>query len=287
MTNVIVRTSTPYNREDLVSFTRTSFEMNYDRMFWGKDKQTVCSDKEGLLSFSDEVLESVKVLSKEKISTKEGYVSLPKRTARESFGFGETYRRNIVDSQIEVFDLNDSAWLRPTVLVKDDFAVIDQDERLPNTVLYDLEIDNGDVLKEDLEKYMSAGTPLNYSEVRPLYAGEYEYKNAVVGIQFSITPAEGRFGIIGSTLNIDIEDTVAKGQAFVSADSGAEIKFVECDPPKRFYTIPQVLTSLVEAREPCSVEITEITRLGFKVALKSNSTGLYVDGTINWLADGY
>lgn len=285
MTNLIVRKSTPYNREDLVSFTRDSSDMKFDRDSWGKNKGIVCSvgDK---LSSTDGAFENVYDVKKEKFSTKERYTRKPTVSAHESLQISDNYRRSIYNTQSDTFTISDRAWSGLSFKSRESFGVIDQDERLPNTVLYDVEIDNGVLLEEDAEKYISSGTPLNYSEVRPLYAGEYEYKNAVVGIQFSITPAEGRFGIIGSTLNIDIEDTVAKGQSFVPS-SGAEIKFIQCVPAKHFYTVPQILTSLVEASEPCSVEIAEISRLGFKVKLKSNSTGLYVDGTINWLADGY
>ena len=286
MTNVIVRNSTSYKREDLVPFTKASSEMKYARAHWGKDKTIKCTDFESA-SVSDSFYRKAVRTTSERFSTKESYTLKPTRLQVDSFTVSDDYSRRVNVLSGDTFLLTDSAWLLPKVISSEKFGVIDQDERLPNTVLYDLEIDNGEVLDSDKTEYFNSGTPLNYSDIRPLYAGEYEYKNAIVGIQLSITPSEGRFGIIGSTLNIDIEDTVAKGQVTVGTNGSTLVKFAECNPPKHFYTIPQVLTSLVEASEPCSIEITEITRLSFKVALKSNSSGLYVDGTINWLADGY
>lgn len=152
-------------------------------------------------------------------------------------------------------------------------------------VLYDLELSKE--TKDDFLEFTSNVTPLNYNPIRPLYAGDYEYKNAIVGFQVVLNPNSGRYGVNGCKLHIDVQDVVAKGRTRVDSSGSQIIRFDSLNPPKTFLTIPQVLYGKVEAEEDYDVEITEITRQGFKIGLKSKATGSYINGTIDWLADGY
>lgn len=160
--------------------------------------------------------------------------------------------------------------------------VSDGDEESSSVILYDVELENyaiDDVFQQD---YLTKSTPLNYSPLRPLIPGEYEYKNAIVGIQMSLPPVEGRFGIIGSTLHIDVPDTIEKGTTVLSnAPVTVELK-------KKFYKETKVLCSLVESAEPCNIVVTESGLESFKVGLVSlTNSSVYVNGTIDWLVDGY
>lgn len=158
----------------------------------------------------------------------------------------------------------------------------DGDEESGALILYDVELENFVVEDGMVGGYLNDDTPLNYTPLRPLIPGEYEYKNAIVGVQMSLPPVEGRFGIIGSTLHIDVPDTIEKGTAVLGA-APSTIKL-----NKKFYKETKVLCSLVEASEPCNIVVTESGLDGFTVALLSlTNSSVYVNGTIDWLVDGY
>lgn len=161
--------------------------------------------------------------------------------------------------------------------------ISDGDEEGTSFVLFDFEADNEPQDISELDEYMSNSTPLNYSPLRPLLPGEYRYKDAIVGVQLSISPNEGRYGLVGSTLHVDVQDTVEKGTVHVTS-SGPETVLLQ----KTFYKEAKVLGSLVESSTPAAIEITEISLEGFKIGLKSLANpSSYVDGTIDWLVDGY
>lgn len=158
----------------------------------------------------------------------------------------------------------------------------DGDEDSGALILYDVELENYTVGEEGVSDYLNSDTPLNYSPLRPLIPGEYEYKNAIVGVQMSLPPVEGRFGIIGSTLHIDVPDTIEKGTLRLGeGTSTVKLK-------KKFYKETKVLCSLVEASEPCNIVVTESGLDSFTVGLLSlTNSSVYVNGTIDWLVDGY
>lgn len=159
----------------------------------------------------------------------------------------------------------------------------DGDEEGTSVVLFDLEIDNTVQTSEEFQSYIDDKTPLNYTPIRPLVPGEYRYKDAIVGVQMSISPNEGRFGVVGSTLHIDVQDTVEKGTVQVTSAGPSTVTL-----SKTFYKEAKVLASFVEASTPAAVEITEIGLTSFKIGLKSlTSPSIYVNGTIDWLVDGY
>lgn len=167
--------------------------------------------------------------------------------------------------------------------VSEEFVVSDGDEKSYGVTLFDVELDKNAVNLQDWREYVNNRSPLNYSELRPLIPGEYEYKNAIVGVQMQIPPVEGRFGIIGSTLHVDVPDTVEKGTVIVT-DGGPSTIVLS----KKFYRETKVLSSLVESDQQASVEVSEIGLTSFKIGLKSlTNPGLYVNGTIDWLVEGY
>lgn len=190
----------------------------------------------------------------------------------------------ITSTDSESFQLTENATYKINKSVSEDFVVSDGDEKTYGITLFDLELDESAVNEEDWRRYVNEKSPLNYSELRPLIPGEYEYKNAIVGVQMSIPPVEGRFGIEGSTLHIDVPDAVEKGTVNVTSSGVSTVNF-----NKRFYVIPKILTSLVSANDgTAAIEVTEISKTSFKVGLKSlTNPGNYVNGTIDWLAEGY
>ena len=183
----------------------------------------------------------------------------------------------------DAFEITESTSHKIKKKAVESFAVTDGDEKSYGVTLFDLELDRSDVNAEDWRDYVNSKAPLNYSEVRPLIPGEYEYKDAIVGVQMSIPPVEGRFGIIGSTLHVDVPDTVEKGTVQVTSSGPSTVTL-----GKRFYKETKVLTSLVDSDQQAAVEISEIGLTSFKIGLKSlTNPGLYVNGTIDWLVEGY
>ena len=186
-------------------------------------------------------------------------------------------------SDTDGFEVTEDSSYKIKKKVFETFVVTDGDERTYGVTLFDLELDRSDTNEEDWRDYVNSKAPLNYSEVRPLIPGEYEYKDAIVGVQMSIPPVEGRFGIIGSTLHIDVPDTVEKGTVQVTSSGVSTVSL-----SKRFYKETKVLTSLVDSDQQAAVEISEIGLTSFKIGLKSlTNPGLYVNGTIDWLVEGY
>lgn len=180
-------------------------------------------------------------------------------------------------------DIEDSIYKKATLNFKENFSLFDEDDKKPNTVIYDIEFDNVALSENSFVEYYTKTTPLNYSTLQPLIPGEYEYQNAIVGVQMRIPPTQGRFGIIGSKLHIDVEDTVEKGTVVLSAGGPSTVRL-----NKKFYTIPHVLTSLVDSEGVGVIEVSEVAKDYFVIGLKSltNPTE-YVSGTVDWLVDGF
>lgn len=191
---------------------------------------------------------------------------------------------HITSTDGDSFQITERAIFKVSKKVREDFVVSDGDEKTYGVTLFDLELDRSALDEDDWRRYANNKSPLNYSELRPLIPGEYEYQNAIVGVQMSIPPTEGRFGIDGSILHIDVPDVVEKGTVNVTSSGPSTVLLA-----KRFYNIPKILSSLVSANDgTAAIEITEISREGFKIGLKSlTNPGIYVNGTIDWLAEGY
>ena len=178
-------------------------------------------------------------------------------------------------------------------------VVIDQVELSGSACLFDFEAKNGIWNKKDFDGWCDDDCPINYNQLRPFIPGEYEYTDAYVGFRLTIPPTSGRFGVAHSTVYVDVEDTVEKGSVeHVYKDgswqtTGGVISngVVTVDFSKRFYTWPQIMTSLNFAQESCFIEVIEISQDYFKFKIKSISGGSYVTDTvawsINWLSDGY
>ena len=191
---------------------------------------------------------------------------------------------HITSTDGDSFQITERAIFKVAKKVREDFVVSDGDEKTYGITLFDLELDKTALEEDDWRRYANNKSPLKYSEIRPLIPGEYEYQNAIVGVQMAIPPVEGRFGIDGSTLHIDVPDAVEKGTVNVTSAGVTTIKF-----SKRFYVTPKILSNVVSSNDgTAAIEITEISREGFKIGLKSlTNPGIYVNGTIDWLAEGY
>lgn len=187
---------------------------------------------------------------------------------------------------------SDSSGVEVNVLRHQYFGLFDEDESEPNTLLSDIELDNKFDSDEEFHLYCNRKSPVGYVALRPLYPGDYEYQEAIVGVQVMLNdPAAGSYGVVGCTLNVDVEDVVDKGTQVLPA---AEIIVPFT---KKFYAIPKVFCQVLTAAGGARPVITEITNqpdeeLGstygyFKVSLESFTTSEKVAGTIDWLAQGF
>ena len=160
--------------------------------------------------------------------------------------------------------------------------IVDQDEVSGGTSLFDFELKDSTWSQVDFDNWCESDCPVNYNDVRPFFPGEYEYTDAYVGFKLKAPLGEGKFGVVNSTVYIDVEDTVEKGTTDAVSGDLTRVNF-----SKTFYTTPRIITSLNFSQENCFIEVRNITRDYFEFGLKSIDDGSYVAGQINWLVDGY
>lgn len=230
-------------------------------------------------------------------------IRVTKPYSENSISISDSYAEGVISSKKETINLNIhddynvthislSSKETPFYLI-DEGKFIATDEYGEQTVgeqielggsisLFDFEISSTPLNQSNFETWIADNCPINYNELRPFIPGEYEYKDAYAGFKLSISPTEGRFGVYGSTVYIDVEDTVEKGVAEASSGGLTRVEF-----SKRFYTSPHIIASLVYTTENCYIEIPTVTKEYFEFGLKSITSGLYLAGEISWLADGY
>lgn len=280
--NKVVYSSNPYRREDLENFTIDSYEMQFPRALWGEDKR-VCVTTYDNVDFEDDYDNEIRKIKKEAIKFREKIDVQIQKKYGEKFEIKDVYSRllNVVHQQ--EIKINDSYFRELVKLKSENFSLFDEDERQANSVIYDIEFDNTPLNEESFSEYYTKTTPLNYSTLQPLIPGEYEYQNAIVGVQMRIPPTQGRFGIIGSKLHIDVEDTVEKGNVVLTSAGPTTVRL-----NKKFYTVPHVLTSLVDSEGVGVIEVSEVGKDYFVIGLKSlTNPSEYVNGSVDWLVDGY
>lgn len=216
-------------------------------------------------------------------------VKLKKSISEGEISFSGNYNREVVINTKESYSISD-VYNRIATKVETEFPmyVVDSDERRGASVLYDFELFNSDgfAYQSDFDTYSNNYTPIGYSELQPLIPGEYEYKDAYVGVKLSLPPTNGRFGIIDGRLNVDVEDTVVRDSVEINVTEENEgIIVYKFD--KKYYTVPQIQYRIVYSDADCQVDLKEITKDGFKMGLKKIGTNEYVNGMVDFLAIGY
>lgn len=280
---LVTYSSQPYTRSDLRNLNANSYEMHFVRGLWGTNKRTKVTAYDDVIRTNEVAIEKLKKIAIETIKVKETNLPKIKYSVFDRLQINDNPLFRIKNTNKTNIKVTDSVNIKPKNTSREGFSVFDEDERKGNTVIYDIEIDNVASNEETFLEYHNHTTPLNYSNLRPLIPGEYEYQNAIVGVQLKIPPVQGRFGLIGSKLVIDVEDTVEKGRTKLTAGSPTTVRL-----SKKFYNTPRVLTSLVESDGYGIIEVSYVDKEKFIVGLKSltNNTE-YVSGTIDWLVDGY
>ena len=251
---------------------------------------------ESIIKNTQQVETSISLFSRMRASV----VLKPKENLFVEEKLGKTSVRNSYD---DGFSLSDSFIVNPNIKFHQYLSFFDTKvkanngqqseesnaEREPITILSDLEFSFAPEGQREFATYCNRKSPVGYSALRPLYAGDYEYKDAIVGVQVTLSPpVDGRYGIVGSKLNVDVEDVVDKGE-----DEVVGLTMIGFN--KSYYTKPKIFTHISNANQPCVAVIEEISidalpnypRGYFKVRFKSLEDGTDVNGWLSWLAEGY
>lgn len=201
----------------------------------------------------------------------------------EAFG-----NKGILDIKVtEEIQFSNKLYLTFSILFTEKLFINDFNFEEPNIVLNDLEVSEMGIGYEDFVNISENISPLGYEESRPLYPGEYTYKEAIVGIQMRANLTEARLGFYGAKLNVDVQDVVDRGKV--------EVLTIDINSPhrvtfnKKFYVPPEeIMFNVISADEPCWVDVRDKTDEYFDIVLRANSDGSkLVTGTVSWLATGY
>ena len=170
---------------------------------------------------------------------------------------------------------------------KDYITFLDATFDNEKVVLNDVEFLDGGLSLEELREKATLGTPIEYEDARPLYAGEYTYQKAIVGIRMRTYNLNTKLGFYKAKLNIDVEDIVDRGSVEVTSTDPSNPTKVTYH--KLYYTTPEeIMFNITEFTEPCTVEVLTKTEKEFTFMLKSTiNKDTYVTGTVSWLATGY
>ncbi|MDR1701879.1 MAG: hypothetical protein LBR56_03800 [Sporomusaceae bacterium] len=157
--------------------------------------------------------------------------------------------------------------------------IIESYLRNANNILSDLVFFKGDMTLDDFLKQTSS--PIGYEPFKDMQVGEYEYQNALIRLIVEAGVLSVRPQITEWELNVDIPDTIDRGQAVIPA-SIHTVLF-----NKHYYEVPEVQISLKGASVfGATPSITAIHKDGFEVAIKDGSGNL-ISGIISWTATGY
>lgn len=274
------------------SLIRTSDFTQVPRKLFAYEVRVISESDTEHFSLSDSEGFEVTVTSKENISSQDKLFGLREVIESERIDVTEARRESVTIFSSEEIDLSDELYADVEVFDKKYLGFFDEDEDEETTTISNIEVDNVYDVKSSFDEYVAHKSPTGYSALRPLYPGDYEYGDAIIGLQVTLTdPESGSFGVVGCRLHVDVEDVVDKG----SVELEAEEKIVPFS--KSFFTIPKVFGQVVTASEPARVVITYVTNEGdseigaeygyFKIGLKAINSEDFVSGTVNWLADGY
>ena len=196
--------------------------------------------------------------------------------------------RGILDIKVtEELNIGSKYYLTFSILFTEKLFINDFNFEEPAIVMNDLEIDESLISNEDFANISENISPLGYEESRPLYPGEYTYKDAIVGIQMRASLTEARLGFYGAKLNVDVQDVVDRGRTEVLSIDISEpvrVKF-----SKKFYVPPEeIMFNVISSEEPCWVDVINKTDEYFEIVLRAISDrSKLVTGTVTWLATGY
>lgn len=186
----------------------------------------------------------------------------------------------------ETFELKDDIRFDFNFKFREKFFINDFKFEASHIVLNDINFVDEIYDSTDLKNLSSNISPLGYEATRPLFPGEYTYKDAIVGIQMTSSLTGNKIGFYQAKLNVDVEDVVARGTADItSIDESNPTRILY---NKKYYLPPEELMfHVTAAEEPASVKVISKTDEYFEVVLVGISSGNLVTGTISWVSTGY
>lgn len=186
----------------------------------------------------------------------------------------------------ETFELKDDIGFDFNFKFREKFFINDFKFEASHIVLNDVNFVDEIYDNTDLKNLSSNISPLGYEATRPLFPGEYTYKDAIVGIQMTSSLTGNKIGFYQAKLNVDVEDVVARGTANItSIDESNPTRILY---NKKYYLPPEELMfHVTAAEEPASVKVISKTDEYFEVVLVGISSGNLVTGTISWVSTGY
>lgn len=170
---------------------------------------------------------------------------------------------------------------------KEYLAFIDAKLKNDNVVFNDFEVSTENLDFNDFKNLASAGTPIGYEPLRPLYPGEYTYEKAIVGLRMRAYNLGTTLGFYKAVLNVDVEDITCRGTVEVTSTDLADPTKVYFQ--KWYYKPPEELMfTIMDFTEPCAVKVIDKTSEYFTFMLESTiNAGRYVTGTVSWMSNGY
>lgn len=248
----------------------------------GWKSESIFNQKDNIITLKDRSFRKINLIYSDTLSLSDNYERTVVKAVSDNLSLSDVKINKVkrVSKESAAYLLDESRYIQTDSSGTP--VIVEQVELSGSACLFDFELNNTAWNDSDFSTWCEANCPINYNELRPFIPGEYEYRDAYVGFRLSIPPTSGRFGVANSSVYIDVEDTVEKGTTTALSGALTEVKF-----SKRFYTSPHIMTSLNYAVENCYIEVRDVSTDGFKFGLKSISTGQYLNGEINWLADGY
>lgn len=248
----------------------------------GWKSESIFNQKDNIITLKDRSRRQIKSFCGDNFSLSDDYARKISLKGEDNLSLSDIKTNKIkrISKDDITYLLDESRYIQTDSSGKP--VVVEQIELSGSACLFDFELSKNVWDDDDFSTWCENNCPINYNELRPFIPGEYEYRDAYVGFRLSIPPTSGRFGVANSSVYIDVEDTVEKGTTTALGGGLTEVRF-----SKRFYTSPHIMTSLNYAVENCYIEVRDVSTEGFSFGLKSISTGQYLNGEINWLADGY
>jgi len=154
--------------------------------------------------------------------------------------------------------------------------------RNANAALYDIMVRNDEV-NQDTFRLMANTPEVGYTPFATFHAGDYEYQYGYAGIQVTGEVTEGRAGVVGLQLNVDVPDVSDRGEATLTAgDNTLEFN-------RTFTVVPEVSVVFKSGATLAIPKIVgSVTKTGFTVKLvDSSDQTTEVAGDIGWTAVGY
>jgi len=201
----------------------------------------------------------------------------------QEYTYSEEYTRYLHKALVYSFDTADAFGKRLHKNISEAVAVRDTLLRNSNCVIYDIVLRSDSLSYDDINA-IADSPPIGYTPFQTFYPGDYEFREAMVGVRVRSFDTTARAGILGLTHNVDVPDVTDRGTAIVASGetAGKTVSFT-----KVFAIPPEVYVVFSEGTTAALPEITGVTNSDFTFILRDiSSPSTLVEGTVTWAALG-